>query len=134
MSARSRRNFSGAFQPQDLGYGAWRLSRPAPHEVKVFLRGAERGAQRSFGAGPLRELGIEWHAEKVLLTFMSDERVASVEAASAIVHEPLEHLYERMPLPSIDADARRFWRRVFRLVRIPGGRYQLKAHARPGRR
>ena len=27
---------------------------------------------------------------------------------------------------SIDADARRFWRRVFRLVRIPGGRYLLK--------
>ena len=57
---------------------------------------------------------------------MSDERVASVEAASAIVHEPLEHLYERLPLVSIDADARRFWRRVFRLVRIPGGRYLLK--------
>ncbi|HMH88482.1 MAG TPA: hypothetical protein VK523_07555, partial [Steroidobacteraceae bacterium] len=63
---------------------------------------------------------------KVLLTFMSGDRVATVEAASAIVHEPLEHLYESLPLVSIDADARRFWRRVFRLVRLPGGRFLLR--------
>jgi hypothetical protein len=126
MSLRLRRNFSGAFLPQDLGHGAWQLSRAAPHKINVFLRDTERGAQRSFGTAPLIDLGIEWHAEKVLVTFMSEERVASVEAASAIVHEPLEHLYERLPLVSIDADARRFWRRVFRLVRIPGGRYLLK--------
>jgi hypothetical protein len=130
MSPKLRRNFSGAFLPQDLGAGTWQLSRPAPHEITVFLRDAERAAQQSFGTGPLIDLGIEWHAEKVLLTFMSGEAVASVEAASAIVHEPLDDLYERLPLVSIDADARRFWRRVFRLVRIPGGRYLLKALAR----
>ncbi|MEO7208357.1 MAG: hypothetical protein ABI356_16680 [Steroidobacteraceae bacterium] len=134
MSLKLRRSFSGAFLPLDLGNGAWQLSRPAPHEVNVFLRDAERGAQKSFGTGALLDVGIEWHAEKVLLTFMSEEKVASVEAASAIVHEPLDHLYERLPLVSIDADARRFWRRVFRLVRIPGGRFLLKALARSRRR
>jgi hypothetical protein len=133
MSANLRRNFSGAFLPQDRGNGAWQLSRPAPHEISVFLRDAERGAERSFGTGALIDLGIEWHAEKVLLTFVSQERVASVEAASAIVHEPLERLYEHLPLVSIDADARRFWRRVFRLVRIPGGRFLLKLLARSRR-
>jgi hypothetical protein len=130
MSPKLRRNFSGAFLPQDRGNGAWQLSRPAPHEINVFLRDAERAAQRSFGTGPLIDLGIEWHADRVLLTFMSGERVASVEAASALVHEPLEHLYEHLPLVSIDADARRFWRRVFRLVRIPGGRFLLRLLAR----
>lgn len=130
MSPKLRRNFSGVFLPQDLGAGTWQLSRRAPHEITLFLRDAERAAQQSFGTGPLIDLGIEWQAEKVLLTFMSGERVASVAAASAIVHEPLDHLYERLPLVSIDADARRFWRRVFRLVRIPGGRYLLKALAR----
>jgi len=130
MPPRLRRNFSGAFLPQDRGNGTWQLSRPAPHEINVFLRDAERGAERSFGKGPLIDLGIEWHTEKVFLTFMSDEKVASVEAANAIVHEPLDQLYERLPLVSIDADARRFWRRVFRLVRIPGGRYLLKLLAR----
>jgi hypothetical protein len=128
MSSKLRRNFSGAFLPQDRGNGSWQLSRAAPHEIDVFLRGTERGAK--FGTGLLLDLGIEWQADKVLLTFMSGEKVASVEAASAIVHEPLEHLYEGLPLVSIDADARRFWRRVFRLVRIPGGRYLLKALAR----
>jgi hypothetical protein len=133
MSAKLRRNFSGAFLPQDLGNGAWLLSRLVPHEVKVFLRDAERSAQRSFGTAPLVDLGIEWHAEKVLLTFVAGEKVAGVMAASAIVHEPLERLYEHLPLAGIDADARRFWRRVFRLVRIPGGRYLLKALARSKR-
>jgi hypothetical protein len=132
MSVKSRRNFAGAFLPQNRGNGAWQLARPAPHEISVFLRDAERAAQ--FGTGPLTDLGIEWHGEKVLLTFISDERVASVEAASAIVHEPLQRLYEQLPLVNIDADARRFWRRVFGLVRIPGGRYLLRVLARSRRR
>jgi hypothetical protein len=130
MPPKSRRNFSGAFLPQDHGNGTWQLSRPAPHEIDVFLRDAEHSAGRSFAKGPITDLGIEWHEEKVLLTFMSEERVASVEAVSAIVHEPLERLYERLPMVSIDANARRFWRRVFGLVRIPGGRYLLKVLAR----
>jgi hypothetical protein len=132
MPAKPRRNFSGAFLPRDCGNGAWQLSRPSPHEIKVFLQDVEHGAERSFATGPLLDLGIEWHDEKVLLTFISQERVASVAAASAIVHEPLERLYERLPTVEIDAEARRFWRRIFRLVRIPGGRYLLKllAHSR----
>lgn len=133
MSSKLRRNFSGAFLPQDRGDGTWQLSRAAPHEINVFLRGTEQSAQGSFGAGLLADLGIEWHDEKVLLTFMSGEKVASVAAVSAIVHEPLEHLYERLPLVSMDADARRFWHRVFRLVRFPGGRFLLKALARSRR-
>jgi len=126
MSPKMRRNFSGAFMPQDRGNGAWQLTRAAPHDMQVFLRDAEHGAARAFGKTPIVDLGIEWHAARVLLTFMSGDRVATVEAASAIVHEPLEHLYESLPLVSIDADARRFWRRVFRLVRLPGGRFLLR--------
>ena len=134
MSLKLRRNFSGAFQPKTLGGGAWQLSRRAPHEIDVFVRDAEHGAAQAFGAAPIVDLGIEWRAENVLLTFMSSERALSVSAASAIVHEPLERLYESLPLVSIDANARRFWRRVFRLVRIPGGRYLLKVLTRSRRR
>jgi hypothetical protein len=126
MSPKMRRNFSGAFMPQDRGNGAWQLTRAAPHDMDVFLRDAEHGAARAFGRTPIVDLGIEWHADRALLTFMSGDRVATVEAASAIVHEPLGHLYESLPLVSIDADARRFWRRIFGLVRIPGGRFLLK--------
>jgi hypothetical protein len=134
MPPKLRRNFSGAFLARDRGNGAWQLSGPPPQEIDVFLRGAEHGAKRSFATGPISDLGIEWHDEKALLTFTSEQRVASVEAASAIVHEPLQRLYERLPLVGIDAGARRFWSRVFRLLRIPGGRYLLKLLARSSRR
>jgi hypothetical protein len=134
MSAKMRRNFSGTFLPLERGHGAWRLSRAAPHEADVFLRDAEHGAASAFGNLPLVDLGIEWRDETALLTFMSGDRVASVKAASVIVHEPLGRLYESLPLVSIDADARRFWRRVFGLMRFPGGRYLLKLFTRPARR
>jgi hypothetical protein len=102
--------------------------------MMVFVRGAEPGAAQAIGSGPITDLGIEWHDGHVLLTFLADEKVASVEAMSAIVHEPLPHLYGNLPLASIDADARRFWHRVFRLVRIPGGRFLLKLLRRSGKR
>jgi hypothetical protein len=121
-----RSNYSGSFLAQSRGNDAWQLSRSAPRGMTVFLHNAEKDAARAFGIGPITELGIEWHADKVLLTFLAGDKVASTVAVSAIVHEPLPHLYESLPLASIDADARRFWHRVFRLVRIPGGRYLLK--------
>jgi hypothetical protein len=134
MSPKMRRNFSGVFITQDRGAGVWQLSRAAPHEISVFLHDAERDAAAAFGAGPLNDLGIEWHADKALLTFVSGGKVASVVAQSAIVHEPLGDLYDNLPLASIDADARRFWRRVFALVRLPGGRFLLRLLTRSGRR
>jgi hypothetical protein len=133
MNAKMRCNFSGAFLAQDLGNGAWRLTRTLPREISVYLRGAEPRAAQIFGSIPLVDLGIEWRAERALLSFMSGERVGTVEVASATVHEPLGQLYESLPLISVDAHARRFWRRVFRLVRIPGGRYLLRLF-RPARR
>jgi len=121
-----RRNFSGAFLPQDRGNGQWQLTRAAPHDMEVYIQDADHDAARVFGQTPIVDLSIEWHAKKALLTFVSGTRVATVEATAVIVHEALGNLYESLPLVSIDADARRFWRRVFRLVRIPGGRYLLK--------
>jgi hypothetical protein len=134
MPPKLRRSFSGAFLARERGNGAWQLSRPPPHETEVFLRGAEHGARRVFATGPMVDLGIEWRGENVLLTFTSEGTVASVATASAIVHEPLSRLYERLPMLSIDSDARRFWRKVFCLARLPGGRYLLKIIARSRRR
>jgi hypothetical protein len=133
MNPKMRRNFSGTFQAQDRGNGAWQLSRGAPHEIDVFLHGAEPGAAKGFGAASLAGLCIEWQDRTALLSFLDGNRVGRVEAAGVVVHEPLQDLYESLPLASIDADARRFWRRVFRLVRLPGGRYLLKLLTRPAR-
>ena len=126
MSQKMRRNFSGAFLSQDSGGGAWQLIRSQPREMTVYVRGAEGDAAKVFGLGRISDLGIEWREERALLTFMSGGKVSSVAARGAIVHEPLGDLYAGLPLASIDADARRFWRRVFALVRLPGGRFLLR--------
>lgn len=132
--SRARRNFSGAFLAHDSGGGKWRLSRAAPHPADVFLQGVEHAAAQTFRSEPLVELGIEWHAQQALVTFLVGAKIASVKAVSAIVHEPLELLYADLPLLSIDADARRFWHRVFWVVRLPGGRHLLKLLSRSRRR
>jgi hypothetical protein len=138
MNPKKRRNFSGTFQVQERGNGAWQLSRGAPHEMDVFLHGAPHGAAQGFGASVpeglcIEGLCIEWQDQRALVSFTAGAKAGTVEAAGAIVHEPLQNLYESLPLASIDADARRFWRRVFRLVRFPGGRYLLKLLRRPAR-
>jgi len=134
MSPKMRRNFSGAFMSQDRGGGVWRLIRSAPHETTVYVRDAQADAAKAFGLGHISDLGIEWRDEKTLLTFMSGGKASSVAAGGAIVHEPLGDLYASLPLASVDADAKRFWRRVFALVRLPGGRFLLKLLTRAGRR
>jgi|SRR5271170_2637354 len=130
MSANMRRNFSGVFLAQDLGGGAWRLTRSGAHPLDVYLLGAEQGAARAFGEQPIAELGIEWHAASARLSFVANGGAQALHTSSAIVHEPLQHLYENLPLSLFDASARRFWRWVFRLARIPGGRHLLNFLAR----
>jgi hypothetical protein len=129
MTTKMRRNFAGALSARATP-GTWRIACSAPHEAEIIIRGADSRAAAAFGAS-LSDLGIEWQAQRVLLTMMSAGRVAAVEAAAVIVHEPAPELYAALPLAQFDRRARRFWRRVFLLARIPGGRSLLGmlAHA-----
>ena len=130
MKPKKRRKLPGTFLTRDLGEGAWKLSRGETEPIDVFLRGTESSAAEVLRSPFVRDIDIEWCAETVVLTMTSAEQRKSVKAQSAIVHEPLARLYEALPLVSLDAKARRFWRRVFRLVRLPGGRYLLGVVAR----
>jgi hypothetical protein len=130
MKPKMRRNLPGTFITRDLGEGAWRLSRGEAAPIDVFLRGTESAAAEALRSPFVRDIDIEWCAETVVLTMMSAEQLRTVKAQSAIVHEPLARLYDALPLASLDAETRRFWRRVFRLVRMPGGRYLLGVLAR----
>jgi hypothetical protein len=130
MNPKMRCHLPGTFLPRDLAEGAWRLSRSEPQPIDVILRGAESSAAEVFRALEVSDIDIEWGAEAAVLTLTTAERRRSIKTQSAIVHEPLPRLYEALPLVSFDDKARRFWRRVFRLVRIPGGRYLLGALAR----
>lgn len=133
MKPKMRRNLPGTFLAQDLGKGAWRLSRREPAPIDVFLRGVEPDAAEAFRPLDIRDVGIEWRADSVALTVTAAKRITTVKAHSAVVHEPLARLYEALPLASLDEKARRFWRRVFRLVQIPGGRHLLGVLARRSR-
>jgi hypothetical protein len=135
MNPKMRRNFTGEFSAQDLGKNVWRLSRAAPHRIDVIVQGTRQGAAstsvaRAFGTEPVSSLGIEWHSDMALLSFMSGDRVETVEGANVVVHEPLRHLYEGLPLAEFDQKAKKFWNRVFRLVSFPGGRFLLRFLAR----
>jgi hypothetical protein len=134
MYSKMRRNLAGIFSAQNLGSGAWRLARGAPAPAELFLRGVESGAADAFGSPDLGDVDIEWLTGSVLLTMTAAGARRSFNAQSAIVHEPLSNLYDALPLAALDEKARRFWRRVFRLVRLPGGRYLLGVLARRSRK
>ena len=130
MRADARRNFPGTLMTHDLEEGAWRLSRGGPAPVDVFLRGADFRAADTLLPSGISDVDIEWRAGNVVLTGTSAGRRNSLSVQSAIVHQPLERLYETLPLVSLDEKARRFWRRVFWLAGIPGGRHLLGVLAR----
>lgn len=133
MKSNMRCNLPGAFLTRNLGQGGWRLSRGEPEPVEVFLLGAAPPTAESSQALDVRDIDIEWRADSVWLRFISDGRPIAVQVQGAIVHEPLPRLYAALPLAHLEAPGRRFWRRVFRLVRIPGGRYLLGVLARRSR-
>jgi len=130
MKSNIRRNLSGAFQARDLGSGTWRLTITGLSTFEVLLQGAGPDAAQALALPNCNGLSLEWQEAGVLLTLSSPAGTGFANARSAIIHEPRAHLYEALPLVSFDADARRFWRRIFRLVRIPGGRYLLRFLAR----
>jgi hypothetical protein len=124
-----RCNLPGTFLTRNLGQGRWLLSRGEPEPVEVLVLGAAPPAASS-PALEVSDIDIEWRADSVWLRFISEGRPIAVQAQGAIVHEPLPRLYAALPLARLEEPGRRFWRRVFRLVRIPGGRYLLGFLAR----
>ncbi|MEP6548827.1 MAG: hypothetical protein ABJD53_15300 [Gammaproteobacteria bacterium] len=133
MKPNLRRNLPGTFVARDLEQGAWRLSRREPSPVDILLRGAHSDAADILREPGVTDIELEWRDATVLLTMTSAQRRVSFKTRSAIVHEPLPSLYDVLPLAGFDSNTKRFWGRVFRLVRIPGGRYLLGVLARRSR-
>jgi hypothetical protein len=132
MAMKMRRNFSGASSSRLAEDGTWRIGRSAVPEMQIIVIGADANSVEACGT-TLNDLCIEWRGQRVLLTTTNAARAATIEARGAIVHEAAPSLYAALPLAEFDARARRFWRRVFLLVRIPGGRYLLGMLARASR-
>ena len=132
MAVKMRRNFSGASSARVAADGTLRIVRREAPDVRIIVVGADPRRVKDWST-TLHDLEIEWQGKRVLLTTVTAGRAAMLEARNAIVHEALPDLYRALPLAAFDARARRFWRRVFLLVKIPGGRRLLGMLARSSR-
>ncbi|HMK85545.1 MAG TPA: hypothetical protein VK437_06275 [Steroidobacteraceae bacterium] len=124
MNTTLRRSVAGPVR--ELGHGQWQLTLQGGGEV--FIGGVEADAALALRGATA--IGIEWRKEGVQVRLESPEGTRTLQGRVAIVHDPLPRLYESLPLASFDERARRFWRRVFLLVRLPGGRRLLGLIAR----
>lgn len=120
--------------PARAGMSAtWRLSSGTVAGPAIYLRGVEeRDAELMRNAG-LRDVELKWLENGVQMTFGSAAGRGILRAQWAAVHEPAAHLYDALPLAELDPAGRRFWRWVFRLVQLPGGRHLLGLAARRAR-
>jgi hypothetical protein len=126
-------NIVGRFLARPLSPGTWLLTGTQPPALEILLQGVELDAAQTFSLANCAEASLEWQESGVLLRLSSATQSRDIKARSAIIHEPRPRLYEGLPLAEYDAATKRFWRRIFRIVRIPGGRYLLRMLARRNR-
>jgi hypothetical protein len=126
----TRQSLSGLFSATRLNSGLWQLAAEAPAGANVYVHGAGSDASKFLAGVRITALEFEWRSDGVMVKMTGAEGVRYFKSESVIIHEPKSLLYDCLPLASFDAGAQRFWRRVFRLMRIPGGRLLLGAIAR----
>ena len=119
----------------NLNSGFWQLNAEAPDGARVYLRGAGPEASKLLTDMCITALEFEWRTEGVMVSLTGAAGVRHFKSESVFIHTPATRLYDSLPLASFDAAAQRFWKRVFRLIRIPGGGLVLGAmDSRRGRR
>jgi hypothetical protein len=125
-----KKTLPGPFSARNIGAGVWQLETGALSGPEIYLRGTGPDAHELLRDVSITAVGCEWRVDgvKVALTLANGVRYLTV--GGAIIHEPRTRLYESLPLASFDSGARRFWKRVFRLMRLPGGRFLLGFIAR----
>lgn len=128
------RTWPGRWRCEELAAGLWRLVPEPPDGTEVHALGVERhspmGASDPAGGGAAERLDLEWRVGSVEITRHGAPSGERFSARAVLVQEPLPELYARLPLERLDRRARRFWARVFWLVRMPGGRGLLRWLAR----
>ena len=130
MNASRSRNLAGSFAIHELGSDHWHLASAECTGPEIYLIGADSGAAPIVGDANISAVALEWRDHGVLVTLSSTDGPRLLQARAALIHEPFAQLYRSLPLAHFDTTARLFWRRIFRLVRIPGGRHLLRLLAR----
>jgi hypothetical protein len=118
------------FEVQDRGGGLWRLTNHRAPATTIFLQGVDATT-----AAPVQcsSVTLEWQAAGAVFVAMDGATRVTVRARAAFLHEPQQSLYAALPLATFTNAARRFWRRVFLIVRLPGGRLLVGLLARRAR-
>jgi hypothetical protein len=130
MKSRPPLTIAGPFSVEELGGGAWRLKGPAPDAAEIYVRFAQAAPEQRAKLSTAATLGLVWRHDGADLTLGGALGAERFEVRTALVHESKPRLYANLPLTDFDPQARRFWTRIFRVMRFPGGRYLLKILAR----
>lgn len=134
MSNNVERTINATLTARELPGGAWQLSSEGQAGVDIILRGTDPDARAVLTGLRASRARIVWNrvgnrdGANVTLTTAGGTR--QLRARTVILHESKPRIYDGLPLVRLDDAARRFWRRVFWLVRIPGGRRLLGLVAR----
>lgn len=126
MNTKTERTLTGAFRAAHLGADAWKLTTGAPGSAEIHLSGVDDDAFAALEGAAPNAVRIAWSAAGAVVTLIAPRTSAQFRSRTATIHEPRPQLYQGLPLVVLDDKARRFWRRIFRIARIPGGRRLLR--------
>jgi hypothetical protein len=141
MSKKVERTITASLRARQLAAGAWQLSGGTEGGIDIILCGTDAEAGAALPGLQASKAVVAWprdgypdfNRDRPVVTLTTAGGTVRIHARTVILHEPLALLYAELPLVRLDEAARRFWRRVFWLVRIPGGRRLLGLMARRSR-
>jgi hypothetical protein len=125
MSTRTERTLTGAFRATHLAADTWRLKTAVAGAAEIYLSGVDKDAFATLRDAELRAVTLAWSAAGADVTLILPGASARFRSRTATIHEPRPLIYEGLPLVVLDKAAKRFWRRVFFIARMPGGRRVL---------
>jgi len=126
MNTRIERTLTGAFRATHLGADAWQLTTGAAGSAEIYLSGVDSDAFAVLDGAAPSAVGVAWSEAGARVTLIAHGASPQFRSRTATIHEPRPELYQGLPLVVLDEKARRFWRRVFLIARIPGGRRLLR--------
>jgi len=131
----NRKTLSGKFNASRLNERLWRLSRDAgAAHAGAAHAGAAHAEVYLIGAavpdGAIERIEIDWAGDAVDVTLTMQDSTQRIRARAVYIHEPRPDVHDRLPLETFGPRARAFWKRIFLLVRIPGGSALLSRIAR----
>jgi hypothetical protein len=134
MNTRIERTLTGAFRATRLAADTWQFTTGVAGSAEIYLCGVDRDAFAALESSTPSAVTLAWSAAGATVTLISPGASTQFRSRMATIHEARPQLYQGLPLVILDDAAKRFWRRVFLIARIPGGRLLLRWIAQRTRR